>query len=94
MVSVRHVADPDPKGGIGIQLSQYSEEVLSHYYFIIFRLLTKKGCLRIFKFHLKVPLTQPHFSCMGPDLPLILPRTQESVIQILGNIFKICDTLF
>ncbi len=41
MVSVWHVTDPDPKGGIGIQLSQYSEEVLSHYFFIIFRLLTK-----------------------------------------------------
>ena len=33
MVSVKHVADPDPKGGIGIQLSQHSKEVLSHYYF-------------------------------------------------------------
>ncbi len=94
MVSVKHVADPDPKGGIGIQLSQYSEEVLSHYYFIIFRPLTKKGCLRIFKFHLKVLLTQPHFSFMGPDLSLIVPRMHESVIRIPCNIFKICDTLF
>ncbi len=32
----------DPKGGIGIQLSQYSEQVMSHFYFIIFRQLTKK----------------------------------------------------
>ena len=63
MVSVRHVTDPDPKGGIGIQLIQYSEEVLSLYYFIIFRLLTKKECHRFFKY-LKVPLTQPHFSCV------------------------------
>ncbi len=94
MVNVRHEADPDPKGSIGIQLSQYLKEVLNHYYFVIFRLITKKVCLRICKFHLKVPLTHPHFSCIGPDMPLIVPRMQESVIQILGNIFKISDTLF
>ena len=78
LVSVRHVADPDPKGGIGIHLSQYSEEL-----FIIFRPLTIKGCLRIFKFHLKVPLTLSH------GTQLIAYRMQESVIRILGNLFKV-----
>ena len=43
------MTDPDPKGGIGIQLSQYSEQLLSYYYFIIFRQPTKKGVSEFLK---------------------------------------------
>ena len=34
MVSVKHVADPDPKGGIGIQLNQYIGSVESLLFFL------------------------------------------------------------
>ena len=53
---VRCMSDPNPKGGIEIQLSRYLELTSIVYLFITLTPITKKGCLGILIFQFKVPL--------------------------------------
>ncbi len=54
---IGHMGDPDPRGGIEIQLSQYLKYMSIGYFIIFCTPLMKKACLRILIFQLKVSTT-------------------------------------
>ncbi len=56
---VRDLGNPDPRGGIEIQLSQYLGYMPNAYFIFFLRPIVKKACLRILIFQLKVPIMYP-----------------------------------